>query len=134
MILVIGLPWIMSKLVAMTQKRIQSGDPSVQLNQTQMDPQSVHPSQIKDLEFCRAIYDFNSTTRGDLSFKRGDIIAILEKMSASDDNASSAWWRGRTQAGKVGIFPSNYVALIPKKQDGLVVPSAPSTFDTADFK
>lgn len=49
----------------------------------------------------RALYDFAPSEPGELEFKRGDVIAVLESVYKD-------WWRGSLK-GKTGIFPLNYV-------------------------
>lgn len=49
----------------------------------------------------RALYDFVPSEPGELDFKRGDVIAVLESVYKD-------WWRGSLK-GKTGIFPLNYV-------------------------
>ncbi|KAF8464363.1 hypothetical protein BDZ91DRAFT_252836 [Kalaharituber pfeilii] len=49
----------------------------------------------------RALYDFVPTETGELAFKKGDIIAVLESVYKD-------WWKGSLR-GQVGIFPLNYV-------------------------
>lgn len=49
----------------------------------------------------RALYDFVPSEAGELDFKRGDVIAVLESVYKD-------WWRGSLK-GKTGIFPLNYV-------------------------
>ena len=49
----------------------------------------------------RALYDFAPSEPGELEFKRGDVIAVLESVFKD-------WWRGSLK-GKNGIFPLNYV-------------------------
>ncbi|KAI5950421.1 hypothetical protein CANMA_005349 [Candida margitis] len=55
-----------------------------------------------DLGFCYALYDFNGVEPGDLSFKRGNRIRILER--------TGSWWVGEIM-GQHGSFPANYVKL-----------------------
>lgn len=103
--LVIGLPYLMAKLI----QRMEKNKPALQSaigasNQTSS-------TDIRNLEFCKAQYDYQSNTPGDLSFKKGDLVAILSKLDPQSD-----WWRGRTQEGRVGIFPRNYVTLISRKE------------------
>ncbi|CDS09894.1 hypothetical protein LRAMOSA02571 [Lichtheimia ramosa] len=54
---------------------------------------------------ARALYDFNGEQDGDLSFREGDVITIVEKSDSQDD-----WWTGSV-GGRQGIFPANYVQL-----------------------
>ncbi|KAJ4293967.1 ESCRT-0 subunit protein hse1 [Collariella sp. IMI 366227] len=49
----------------------------------------------------RALYDFVPSEPGELDFKKGDVIAVLESVYKD-------WWRGSLK-GKTGIFPLNYV-------------------------
>ncbi|KAM4062861.1 VHS domain-containing protein [Hirsutella rhossiliensis] len=49
----------------------------------------------------RALYDFVPSEAGELDFKKGDVIAVLESVYKD-------WWRGSLK-GKTGIFPLNYV-------------------------
>ncbi|KAI1609906.1 hypothetical protein EDD37DRAFT_628771 [Exophiala viscosa] len=51
-----------------------------------------------------ALFTFDPDQDGDLGFKKGDIITILKRTENKTD-----WWTGRTQDGKTGVFPSNYV-------------------------
>ena len=53
-----------------------------------------------------ALYSFAGQEDGDLPFKKGDIITIIQKSDSTDD-----WWTGRI--GNIeGIFPANYVELV----------------------
>ncbi|KAK4217214.1 class E vacuolar protein-sorting machinery protein hse1 [Rhypophila decipiens] len=49
----------------------------------------------------RALFDFLPSEPGELEFKKGDVIAVLESVYKD-------WWRGSLK-GKTGIFPLNYV-------------------------
>lgn len=49
----------------------------------------------------RALYDFVPSEPGELEFKKGDVIAVLESVYKD-------WWRGSLK-GRTGIFPLNYV-------------------------
>ncbi|KAF9349593.1 hypothetical protein BGX34_001714 [Mortierella sp. NVP85] len=60
---------------------------------------------IQVIALARALFDFAGKNEGDLPFKVGNIINVIEFV---DDN----WWRG--VLGKdVGIFPKTYVQLKP---------------------
>jgi hypothetical protein len=61
------------------------------------------PSSIeREYQFCTALYDFTAQEVGDLSFKKGDKIKIL------DSKASGEWWKGEINK-RIGVFPRNYV-------------------------
>ncbi|KAK9370008.1 hypothetical protein V1509DRAFT_618258 [Lipomyces kononenkoae] len=53
-----------------------------------------------------ALYTFDGEQDGDLGFRKGDIITIVQKSGSQDD-----WWTGRRE-GREGIFPANYVELV----------------------
>lgn len=53
-----------------------------------------------------ALYSFGGEQSGDLDFRKGDIITIVQKSDSKDD-----WWTGK-RGGKQGIFPANYVELV----------------------
>ncbi|KAJ1340106.1 hypothetical protein BSLG_005276 [Batrachochytrium salamandrivorans] len=86
-------------------------NPATPLGASSNQPHSV---QIRDLDFCRALYPFAGDSPGDLPLQPGDIIAVLTRVDPSTGQPT-AWWRGRTQSGSVGIFPSTYVEILPRK-------------------
>jgi len=47
-----------------------------------------------------AMYTYESSEQGDLTFQQGDVITVTKK--------EGDWWTG-TVGGKTGVFPSNYV-------------------------
>ncbi|KAJ5105412.1 hypothetical protein NUU61_002759 [Penicillium alfredii] len=53
----------------------------------------------------RALFDFQPSEPGELQFRRGDIIAVLESVYKD-------WWKGSLR-GQTGIFPLNYVEKLP---------------------
>ncbi|KAE8159685.1 hypothetical protein BDV40DRAFT_272539 [Aspergillus tamarii] len=53
----------------------------------------------------RALYDFQPSEPGELQFRRGDVIAVLESVYKD-------WWKGSIR-GQTGIFPLNYVEKLP---------------------
>ncbi|KAE8409614.1 hypothetical protein BDV37DRAFT_236392 [Aspergillus pseudonomiae] len=53
----------------------------------------------------RALYDFQPSESGELQFRRGDVIAVLESVYKD-------WWKGSLR-GQTGIFPLNYVEKLP---------------------
>ncbi|OLL25754.1 Class E vacuolar protein-sorting machinery protein hse1 [Neolecta irregularis DAH-3] len=53
----------------------------------------------------RGLYDFVPSEAGELAFRKGDIITVLESVYKD-------WWRGSLR-GIVGIFPINYVEIVP---------------------
>lgn len=59
------------------------------------------PSQGPRACFAQAQFDFSAQDPSQLSFHRGDIIEVLERLDPH-------WWRGRF-CGRVGFFPRSYV-------------------------
>jgi signal transducing adaptor molecule len=49
----------------------------------------------------KALYDFIPSEAGELAFKKGDVIAVIESVYKD-------WWKGSLR-GQTGIFPLNYV-------------------------
>lgn len=49
-----------------------------------------------------AMYTYESSEQGDLTFQQGDLILVTKK--------DGDWWTG-TLGDKSGVFPSNYVRL-----------------------
>jgi signal transducing adaptor molecule len=49
----------------------------------------------------RALFDFQATDPDELTFRKGDVIAVLESVYKD-------WWKGMLR-GQTGIFPLNYV-------------------------
>lgn len=58
--------------------------------------------------FCRALYDYSATDTSSLSFRKNDIMEVVNRLE-------SGWWDGFL--GEVrGWFPSNYVAVISDEE------------------
>ena len=64
-------------------------------------PQGQTGNTAATVSRVRALYDFNPSEPGELQFKKGDIIAVLESVYKD-------WWKGSLR-GQTGIFPLNYV-------------------------
>ncbi|KOG96516.1 ESCRT-0 subunit protein HSE1 [Saccharomyces eubayanus] len=59
----------------------------------------------------RAMYDLSTNEPDELSFRKGDVITVLEQVYRD-------WWKGALR-GRMGIFPLNYVTPIaePSKEE-----------------
>lgn len=57
---------------------------------------------------AQALYDFepDPSQPGELPLRKGDIVRVLER-------AYAEWWRGECR-GRVGIFPVNWVQVLPE--------------------
>ncbi|XP_066985180.1 mitogen-activated protein kinase kinase kinase 10-like isoform X2 [Macrobrachium rosenbergii] len=63
---------------------------------------------------CTSLYDYEAQGDDELSLRRGDIIEVLSQdVKISGDEG---WWTGKIN-GKVGIFPSNFVAEVQNIKD-----------------
>ena len=65
----------------------------------------IPPKPKTGLGTATAIYDFPGQEQGDLPFRQGDVITILEKTNTTED-----WWKGKLGL-KTGMFPANYVKM-----------------------
>ncbi|KAL9639134.1 MAG: hypothetical protein Q9204_001241 [Flavoplaca sp. TL-2023a] len=86
-----------------TKKATQNGSPSAAHT-----PQQAATSQpvssgttAATVSRVRALFDFQPSEAGELQFRKGDIIAVLESVYKD-------WWKGSLK-GQTGIFPLNYV-------------------------
>lgn len=72
---------------------------------TQEEPAIPHPvppgTSAATVSRVRALFDFQPSEPGELQFRKGDIIAVLESVYKD-------WWKGSLR-GQTGIFPLNYV-------------------------
>ncbi|KAI5778183.1 hypothetical protein EDC01DRAFT_719557 [Geopyxis carbonaria] len=69
--------------------------------QTAPQPTPVPHTTAATVSRVRALYDFVPSESGELAFRKGDIIAVLESVYKD-------WWKGSLR-GQTGIFPLNYV-------------------------
>ena len=64
--------------------------------------EKIHEKIEKNSNLVKAVHSYKANeAEGELEFKRGDVIEVLER---NDDG----WWKGSLN-GRQGIFPSNYV-------------------------
>jgi peroxin-13 len=118
---VVGLPYLMHKLIKHITARQQQqqqmflpdGTPMEQPMNGNIPMQQQEQVDPQNLEFARAIYEFNAESPMELNLKKGDIIAILSKVDQATGQQSQ-WWRGRLRNGTMGLFPANYVEIIQK--------------------
>ncbi|XP_077297397.1 actin binding protein 1 [Arctopsyche grandis] len=57
---------------------------------------------------ARALYDYQAADESEITFDPGDIISHI-------DQIDEGWWQGLGPQGVFGLFPANYVELIPNK-------------------
>ena len=63
------------------------------------------PKPIREL--CKVLYAYSPANEDELKLIEGDIITIISK-----ELPDKGWWKGELK-GKVGVFPDNFVALLP---------------------
>ncbi|KAI0668719.1 BAR-domain-containing protein [Trametes maxima] len=66
-------------------------------------PPPLKPKPKPAVQYVVALYDFSAQADGDLDFKAGDRIEVVERTESTED-----WWTGRLN-GRTGVFPGNYV-------------------------
>uniref|UniRef100_UPI00358F222B sorbin and SH3 domain-containing protein 1-like isoform X5 n=1 Tax=Myxine glutinosa TaxID=7769 RepID=UPI00358F222B len=64
-----------------------------------------HPGKEHTWQPAQAKFDFKAQSKRELPFKKGDIVYVTRKI---DQN----WFEGERH-GRLGIFPSNYVEVLP---------------------
>ncbi|ODQ68437.1 reduced viability upon starvation protein [Nadsonia fulvescens var. elongata DSM 6958] len=67
-------------------------------------PEQIH-HYAPQPEYCTALYDYVASNQGDISFRVGDRIQVIQRT----ENANE-WWIGVVN-GVQGVFPGNYVQL-----------------------
>jgi signal transducing adaptor molecule len=78
--------------------------PAQQIQQPQQQPLQKQQTTAATVSRVKALYDFSPSEPGELPFRRGDIISVL-------DSVYKDWWRGSLR-GQTGIFPVNYVEIV----------------------
>ncbi|XP_047528519.1 SH3 domain-containing kinase-binding protein 1-like isoform X2 [Vanessa atalanta] len=63
------------------------------------------PKPVK--EQCRVLFPYSAVNDDELSLSEGDIVNIVSK-----DAPDRGWWKGELH-GRVGLFPDNFVQLLP---------------------
>ena len=87
-----------------TKTGTDSGSIGDQKEESQEEPSKT----IATVSKVRALYDLVSYEQDELSFRKGDVITVIESVYRD-------WWKGSLPNGKEGIFPLNYVTPIVSK-------------------
>ncbi|KAI3651898.1 hypothetical protein MP228_003201 [Amoeboaphelidium protococcarum] len=132
------IPWLMKRVQRRRQLQQTQQQEQLSLEKSQTTETSNKASNTLDItfpdgvrqsadgsqiEFARALYDFTARNQNEISFKKGDLIAVTFKggdnsqSNSSQQNTDPSWWRGKKRQGHIGYFPSNYVSLIGKQVD-----------------
>nr|XP_031537947.1 mitogen-activated protein kinase kinase kinase 10 [Vicugna pacos] len=68
-----------------------------------------------------AVFDYEAAGDEELTLRRGDRVQVLSQDCAV--SGDEGWWTGQLPSGRVGVFPSNYVAPgTPAAPTGLQLP------------
>ncbi|KAI5932198.1 Mitogen-activated protein kinase kinase kinase 10 [Manis javanica] len=68
-----------------------------------------------------AVFDYEAAGDEELTLRRGDRVQVLSQDCAV--SGDEGWWTGQLPGGRVGVFPSNYVApSAPAAPTGLQLP------------
>lgn len=106
------LPQAQSKSPDQLRQQIQEPLQNQPMHSTPTGQQStespVESQTIATVSKVRALYDLISYEPDELSFRKGDIITVIESVYRD-------WWRGSLANGKTGIFPLNYVTPVITK-------------------
>lgn len=73
------------------------------------------------LHKVRTLYNFDPKNSEELSFKKDEILDIIEK--PEDD---PEWWKARKQDGSIGLVPSNYIVTVDNDSQTPVASSEPA--------
>lgn len=87
--------------VQTSTSKSDQGTPSTAVSQATASQPVPSGTTAATVSRVRALYDFQPSEPGELQFKKGDIIAVLESVYKD-------WWKGSLR-GQMGIFPLNYV-------------------------
>ncbi|TKA37775.1 hypothetical protein B0A54_09777 [Friedmanniomyces endolithicus] len=72
------------------------------------EPDQPVPASSKKERRARALFDFLPTEDGELGFRKGDTIIVLE--------TKWGWWKGMLR-GQIGVFPADYVEELSNPQE-----------------
>ncbi|XP_069827778.1 SH3 domain-containing protein 21 isoform X4 [Dendropsophus ebraccatus] len=84
-----------------------TGDNTVKNNDAVNNIKDSSSKPVPTTEFARVMFDYVPALPDELALKKGDVLAVISKESEDE-----GWWRGELH-GKSGLFPDNFVILIP---------------------
>ncbi|XP_012943936.1 SH3 domain-containing kinase-binding protein 1 [Aplysia californica] len=73
-------------------------------------PEAAKREKANTLERAVVRFSYNAEQPDELSLEEGQVVRILEKELEDD-----GWWKGEVN-GKVGVFPDNFVELVPPEE------------------
>lgn len=60
-------------------------------------------------EMCKVLYAYTPLNEDELKLAEGDIVTILSR-----ELPDKGWWKGELR-GRIGVFPDNFVTLLPSE-------------------
>ncbi|KAL6064259.1 WH2 domain-containing protein [Balamuthia mandrillaris] len=79
-------------------------------------PPPAIPAATPPATMCRAKWGYAPTRPDELELQKGAVYTVLEQ--------KGQWWKGQSQDGTVGMFPSNYVTLLSPEEAKQYQPKA----------
>ncbi|KAM6492165.1 hypothetical protein JOM56_011889 [Amanita muscaria] len=116
---IVGIPYAMSKLIQVLQRRAQEEAAA----SGAILPGQLPPLDPSSLTFARALYPFAASNQTELTLKENDIVAIMGKLDPRTGmevdprmEVDGEWWKGRTRDGRQGWFPRKWVELLERRK------------------
>lgn len=108
----LGFPYLLSKIIQGLDKQQIQKQRRIQ-EQQGMTAGTRGPIDPKNLEFAKALYEFNPENPNiEIELKPKELVAILSKMDPLGNE--SMWWKVRSRSGKMGYVPLNYLSIIER--------------------
>uniref|UniRef100_A0A8C3LQJ1 SH3 domain-containing kinase-binding protein 1 n=1 Tax=Chrysolophus pictus TaxID=9089 RepID=A0A8C3LQJ1_CHRPC len=82
-------------------KKVPSATATQEPTKTEVD------SRTKTKEYCKVIFPYEAQNDDELTIREGDVVTLISK-----DCIDVGWWEGELN-GKRGVFPDNFVKLLP---------------------
>ncbi|XP_040851962.1 SH3 domain-containing kinase-binding protein 1-like isoform X5 [Ochotona curzoniae] len=86
-------------------KKLPPTTATLDSTKTEMD------SRTKTKDYCKVIFPYEAQNDDELTIKEGDIVTLINK-----DCIDVGWWEGELN-GRRGVFPDNFVKLLPPDFD-----------------
>ncbi|XP_072284156.1 SH3 domain-containing kinase-binding protein 1 isoform X1 [Pyxicephalus adspersus] len=64
-------------------------------------------NKSKSKEYCKVLFPYEAINEDELTIREGDIVLVVNK-----DCVDAGWWEGELN-GRRGVFPDNFVKLLP---------------------
>ena len=76
---------------------------------SEKDAPVLPPKPVREL--CKVLYPYEPANGDELELVVGDVITVISK-----ELPDKGWWKGELH-GKVGVFPDNFVTLLPPESE-----------------